>query len=86
MMGRYEEAITNYKKALDRAPKYELAQIGLTASYSSAGREEEARAQAAEVLRVNPKCSLEYLTKTIPYKNPVYKERFIDALRKAGLK
>jgi adenylate cyclase len=86
MMGRYEEAITNYKKALDRAPKYELAQIGLTASYSSAGREEEARAQAAEVLRVNPKCSLEHLAKTIPYKNPVYKERFIDALRKAGLK
>ncbi len=85
-MGRYEEAIKNYKKALDRSPKYELAQIGLTASYSSAGREEEARAQAGEVLRINPKFTIEHVAKTIPYKNPVDKERFIDALRKAGLK
>ncbi len=85
-MGRYDEAITNYKKALDRAPKYELAQIGLTASYSAAGREEEARAQAEELLRINPKFTIEHVAKTIPYKNPVDKERFIDALRKAGLK
>ncbi len=86
IMGRYEEAITNYKKAIDRAPKYELAQVGLTAAYSSAGRNEEARAQAAEVLRVNPNFSIERLAKTMPYKNPAHKERFIDALRKAGLK
>jgi adenylate cyclase len=85
-MGRYEEAITNYKKTLDREPKFELAQIGLTASYSSAGRKEEARAQAAEVLRINPNFSIERLAKTIPYKNPADKERFIDALGKAGLK
>jgi adenylate cyclase len=86
MTGRYEEAIANYKKALYRRPTYELAHIGLTATYSSAGHKEDARAQAAELLRVNPEFSLEYLAKTIPFKTQADTERFISALREAGLK
>jgi len=50
------------------------------------GREEEARAAAAEVLRLDPKFSVEYFVKTLPLKNKADTERLIDALRKAGLK
>ena len=39
------------------------SQIGLTASYSLAGRMEVARAQAAEVLKINPKITLEDIAK-----------------------
>lgn len=49
------------------------------------GRDEEARATASEVLRINPKFSLEYFTKTLVYKNQADKDRYIGALRKAGL-
>jgi hypothetical protein len=50
------------------------------------GREEEARAAAAEVLRINPTFSLEQFARTRPYADKSFVDRMIDALRKAGLK
>ena len=47
---------------------------------------EEARAQLAEVMRINPKFSLDNLEKIIRYKDPEYTKRTIDALRELGLK
>ena len=50
------------------------------------GEEREARAEAAEVVRINPKFSLDYYRKTMPYKNQPLLDRLVAALRKAGLK
>jgi hypothetical protein len=50
------------------------------------GREKEARAEAAEVLRINSNFSLEYFAKTLPFKDRKVINNLIDALRKAGLK
>ncbi len=50
------------------------------------GREKAARAEAAEVLRVNPKFSLDSLPKMLPYKDQSETEKVANALRKAGLK
>jgi TolB-like protein/Tfp pilus assembly protein PilF len=83
--GRYEEAIAMYKKAIKIAPDYELAHRHLAVTYIHLGREEEARAEAAEVLRINPKFTLERMAKTSPLKDKAELERNIDALRKAGL-
>ncbi len=57
MVGRYEDSIATYRKVLDSTPDNLLAHAGLTAAYSLAGRLDEARAQAEEVLRVQPKFS-----------------------------
>jgi adenylate cyclase len=84
--GRYDEAIELMKKAVERVPDDVLAYIVLTSSYELAGREEDARAAAKEVLRINPAFSLERLAKTSPHKDRAVVERFIEALRKAGLK
>jgi hypothetical protein len=46
----------------------------------------EARATAAEVLRVNPKLSVAYLEKKAPYKHKADLELSMGAMRKAGLK
>jgi adenylate cyclase len=86
MIGQYQEAITQYKRALRVAPNNIMAHIGLAATYSLLGRDEEARNEAEEVLRLNPKFSLERLAKTLPFKNQAQLDRYIDALRKAGLK
>ena len=48
-----------HKKSLNRTPKDLLTHIALTTAYSWAGRHEDARAQAAEVLRINPSFSVE---------------------------
>jgi adenylate cyclase len=86
MTGRFEEAVSAFKKALQRSPDNLLAHVLLAATYSMMGREKEARAEAAEVLRINPKFSLDYFAKTLPYKNQKVINNLIDALRKAGLK
>ena len=47
---------------------------------------EKARAQAEEVLKINPKFSLESMKILTAFKDPVLKERRLAELRKAGLK
>jgi TolB-like protein len=84
--GRYEEAITQVKKAIKREPSDIMSYIVLASTYSMAGLEKEARAPAAEVLKINPKFSLEQFAKIHPYKDPATKDRYIDSLRKAGLR
>ena len=85
-MGQYQEAITQYKKALRIAPNNIIAHLALAATYSSLGRDEEAHAEAEEVLKINPKFSLESYAKMLPFKNQAETDRLIEALRKAGLK
>ena len=71
--GRYEEAVSAYKKAIQRAPNHIWTHIMLAATYSMMGREKEARAEAAEVLRINPKFSLDFWAKTSLVKDAIDK-------------
>jgi adenylate cyclase len=85
--GRLEEAVTAYKKAIQLGANDIFAHINLAETYIMMGREKEARAEAAEVLRINPNFSVESFVKTnAPQKDPSIKENVINALRKAGLK
>ena len=83
--GRYEEAIANFKKALNLAPNDMLTYATIAVAYIEAGREDEARAAVAEVIRINPKFSLLEAAKILSYKNQADNDMYIDALRKAGL-
>jgi tetratricopeptide (TPR) repeat protein len=88
-MGQYEEALVISKKLIQSHPDHLLGHLGLTATYTTyslMGRREEARAAFAEVLRIDPKFSLEDFAKNNLYKNEADWNRGIDALRKAGLK
>ncbi|MGA2318277.1 MAG: adenylate/guanylate cyclase domain-containing protein [Thermodesulfobacteriota bacterium] len=84
--GRYEEAISAFKKSLHYGPNYLWTHIQLTATYSMMGREKEARAEAAEVLRINPKFSVDWYLKRSLMKEQSKKDKTANALRKAGLK
>jgi adenylate cyclase len=86
LTGQYEEAISAFKKLLTRNPNFLAAHLYLAASYSELGREEEARAELAEVLRSSPDFSLEGWGQRLPSKNPEEKERLLAGLREAGLK
>ncbi len=83
--GRYEEAITACEKAISEAPKSLYARVIAAMVYSMSGRDKEARAQAAEVLRINPKFSLNYWAKRLRFKNQDDNQKHISALRNAGL-
>jgi len=83
--GQYEKAIETSKKALKQQPSYQFPYIHMTISYIRLGREEEARTTAAELLKVNPKFSLERYAKVLPFPRPIA-DRIVEDLRKAGLK
>jgi adenylate cyclase len=85
MAGQYEKAITEYKKSLHQNPDDLFTHLGLAIAYVSLGREEEARAESVEVLRIHPEFSLRYFAKTLPYKNQSDIDYSIASLRKAGL-
>ena len=84
--GQYDEAIALLKKAIEREPNDLIAYLSLTSTFGMAGRMEEARAAAKEVLRINPRFSVERYEKTVPFKDKAAKDQLIDGLRKAGLK
>jgi adenylate cyclase len=83
--GRFEEAVLAYRKAIQLSPNNLFAHLSLAATYSVMGREQEARAEAAEVLRISPKFSVDSYAKRMPLEQSAV-DKFADALRKAGLK
>jgi adenylate cyclase len=87
--GQCEKAIDPIKQALSLNPAIIPARANLAVCYIELGREEEARAEAAEVLRRNPNFSVEtaWRKENQPFKDPLpILERLYAAARKAGLK
>ena len=84
--GQCDDAIAACEEALRRASNNLFAHLDVTAAYSMCGREEEARKAAAGVLRINPHFSCDsHAKRSAPYKNQADVDRYIGALRKAGL-
>jgi len=85
-LGRYNEAITVLKKNIARDPDHFSAHLALALTYSLSNQDEKAQKEIFEVLKLYPEFSLEKNALRWPLKNQDQKERFIEALRKAGLK
>ena len=85
-LGRREEAIVSYKKAISIEPKSLIAHVALIIAYAMDGRELEAHAEAEEVLRIEPEFSVERYAKTLTFMTQASRDLRVEALRKAGLK
>jgi adenylate cyclase len=87
-LGRYEDSITAYKGFLALHPDIFWAHLGLAVDYIELGHDDTARAEAAEVLRLNPQFNLEMIYRTVGPKDKVLAEnaRWSADLRRAGLK
>jgi adenylate cyclase len=83
--GRYLGAIEAYKKAIIRSPDWLSPHVGLAACYSLLEQYEKARETVTEILRINPKLSIESITMFAPFEQKTDLENLIEALRKAGL-
>ena len=80
-----EEAVKACEKALKLAPEGMIVHFMATTVFSACGKEKEARKAAKELLRIDPKFSVESFAAKLPYKDPKEKEPVVEALRKAGL-
>jgi tetratricopeptide (TPR) repeat protein len=85
LMERYDEAIAAYRDSIVRNPDHIGPRIGLTSCLAEVGRLDEARAETAEVLRINPTFTLAKYAESLTYRDPAHAERSLNGLREAGL-
>ena len=83
---RYEDAAEWARRSVQRRTDLALGFRCLATSYAHLGRDEEARAALQEVMRLQPGYSVAHLRLVLSSANPEFAERFIDGLRKTGLK
>jgi TolB-like protein len=80
-MGRPADVIGTVQRMQNPAEGRRL----LAANFAHLGRMEEARAQAAEVIKLHPGFTIGRWRHRPPYRDPALLERYIEGLRKAGL-
>jgi adenylate cyclase len=85
MLKQYAPALAPLRECAAQAPNARLGRWGLAIAYAQLGKLEEARAEAAEVLRIYPKYTIGKAARLLPFKRPEDAEHFVDGLRKAGL-
>jgi adenylate cyclase len=86
MLRRYADALPLLRECISRAPNMRGAHIWLAATYAQLGQLEEARAEVAEVLRIEPAYTIDGTERRLrSFKFPKDADHFFDGLRKAGL-
>jgi adenylate cyclase len=86
LTGRYEDTVKVCKEELTRWPNNVTAHARLVMAYSALGRDEEARAVAQELLRIDHKFSAQRLARRMTFKDPAISAQLLELMRKAGLK
>ncbi|MEM7226224.1 MAG: adenylate/guanylate cyclase domain-containing protein [Pseudomonadota bacterium] len=81
---RVDAAVAAFERAAARSPEALWPHVFLAACHGHQGKSDEASAQRAEVLRINPAFSVASLFKLLPYKNPADADLLTDGLGKAG--
>jgi len=85
MLRRYGEAVRLARECASRLPNLQWPHLLLAAAHAQVGQLEEARAEAAEVLRVNPGFTIGGYKRLVVHKDPKDVEHRLDGLRRAGL-
>src|SRR5262249_39248439 len=84
--GNYDEAIRLARESLRQRGDFVGAHRVLTAAAALSGQQELASSSLQGLLRAQPNISLEWMTKDMPIKEPADRERYVEGLRRAGLK
>jgi adenylate cyclase len=83
-LGRWDEAIVECQRALNRNPDHFPALNVMASVYGMAGRLDEGRAVVEKILKMNPKYSIA-ATASWPFKHKSDAEAARDGLRKVGI-
>ncbi len=82
---RFDEAINAAERALGRVPDYAIGRRFLAAALALSGRDKEARAQTAELLRRDPGFSLKRERENHPFRYDWMIDLAIEGLSRAGV-
>ena len=81
----YDHAIQAFEEGLESKPSAERLHVWLAAAYALAGKVEDAKWEAEQVLTINPDFTISRISEAFPYKDEKDRNRFLEGLRKAGL-
>jgi adenylate cyclase len=85
-LNEYSEALPLLREFTSRAPNVSHGHMWLAANLAQLGQLDETRAEAAEVLRIDPKYTIDGTQRRLTlHKRPEDREHLFDGLRKAGL-
>jgi len=83
---RYDIACEWGTKIIQENPRFPGGHRLLAASYGQLGRTKEAQAALKELLLLMPGMTIDDVRKQVPFKDPTHMDRYLDGLRKGGLK
>ena len=84
-LGRNEEALEQLTASVNVSPNLLLSQLYLAAAYAGSNRMDEAEWAVNEILSFNPHFTIAYLDYGFPMRDQLFRQRFVDDLRRAGL-
>ena len=85
LSGNLEQAIVSAERAVRMQPANVRARQRLVAALQAEGLSDRAKVAATELARMQPTFDVAYVDDTYPFMLPDQRNRFIDALREAGL-
>ena len=90
-VGRYDESLAVANQYIERSRKAKYW-AGVVGGYASSamtniklGRDNDAQKNVVNLLKIYPKYSLNYLRRTLEYKDPAHLQDILDGMRKAGV-
>jgi adenylate cyclase len=86
MLQQYEQALPALRDCVSRSPNLRAGHCWLAATYARLGQLQQARAEVAEILRIQPDYTITGTTRrTNPFKSGQDGEHLFEALRMAGV-
>ena len=80
-----DQALADFEAAVEVSPSFQLVRVWLAAAYAAAGRLDDAAWQVQEVLALDPHVTVAQAERAFPIRDPLYRERLLADLRRAGL-
>ena len=77
-MQDYEQAIINFREALERNPAAQEPRLWLAAAYGHQGKIENAKWELEQIRLVDPGISIKKIEGVIPLKDPAQLKHFVD--------
>jgi adenylate cyclase len=85
LLRQYEEALTRFKRMVERAPKATFAYLFTAFACAELDRMDDAKDAIKTVLEITPPYTVKEVARRYPYRTEEDRNRFLDAMRKAGL-
>ena len=82
---RLDEALAAFRRGVARSPQFMPNHFYLAVTYADQERNSEARAEAAELIRLNPAMTLNSAQRLLPYRDRSRLEHCLNGLQEAGL-